>query len=151
MTAGRTVKTFDEGEIRTTSTWRGDRPEYLCRGCGPAKLKAWRKRGGRERVTRKSDAGYVTFRSGNQTIPNWILVSTLVPNRQVREYTSALLRMPSDSLLPGQPVPLPRGPTLQLGSGIYARNGETRASLFGTPLHHGSVGLSFHLCPVRFE
>jgi hypothetical protein len=53
----------------------------------------------------------------------------------------ALLRMSSDYLLPGQPVPLPRGPTLELGSGIYTRNGETRASLFGTPLQQGSVGL----------
>ncbi len=74
------------------------------------------------------------------------------PFGQVREYTafvidaystvSALLRMPSDSLVPGQPVPLPRGPALQLGSGIYTRNGETRASLFGAPIHQGSVGLS---------
>jgi len=51
------------------------------------------------------------------------------------------LGMSSDSLLPGQPVPLPRGPTLKLGSGIYTRNGETRASLFGTPLQQGSVRL----------
>jgi exosome complex RNA-binding protein Rrp4 len=50
--------------------------------------------------------------------------------------------MSSDSLVPGQPVPLPRGPALQLGSGVYVRNGETRASLFGTPQHQGSVGLS---------
>jgi hypothetical protein len=56
---------------------------------------------------------------------------------------SPLLRMSSDFLLPGQPVPLPRGPTLKLGSGIYTRNGETRASLFGTPLQQGSVGLFF--------
>ncbi|KAI0286998.1 hypothetical protein BGY98DRAFT_943047 [Russula aff. rugulosa BPL654] len=47
--------------------------------------------------------------------------------------------MSSDFLLPGQPVPLPRGPTLKLGSGIYTRNGETRASLFGTPLQQGST------------
>jgi hypothetical protein len=53
----------------------------------------------------------------------------------------ALFRMSSDSLLPGQPVPLPHGPKLKLGSGIYTRNGETRASLFGTPLQQGSVGL----------
>jgi len=46
--------------------------------------------------------------------------------------------MPSDSLVPGQPVPLPRGPSLQLGGGIYTRNGETRASVFGTPVHQGS-------------
>jgi hypothetical protein len=54
----------------------------------------------------------------------------------------ALPRMPSDSLIPGQPVPLPRGPALQLGSGIYSKNGQIRASLVGTPLYHGSVGLS---------
>ncbi|KAI0304923.1 hypothetical protein BC826DRAFT_978977 [Russula brevipes] len=46
--------------------------------------------------------------------------------------------MPSDSLIPGQPVPLPRGPALQLGSGIYSKNGQIRASLVGTPLYHGS-------------
>ena len=51
--------------------------------------------------------------------------------------------MPSDCLVPGQPVPLPRGPTLQHGSGVYTRNGETRASLLGTPQFHGTVGLSF--------
>ena len=50
--------------------------------------------------------------------------------------------MPSDCLVPGQPVPLPRGPTLELGSGVYTRNGETRASLLGIPLQQGSVGLS---------
>ena len=49
--------------------------------------------------------------------------------------------MPSDSLVPGQPVPLLRGPSLQLGGGIYTRNGETRASVFGTPVHQGSVRL----------
>ena len=60
--------------------------------------------------------------------------------------------MPSDCLLPGQPVPLPRGPTLQLGTGVYTRNGETRASLFGTPQFHGSVRLSFlFLSLVRLE
>lgn len=62
------------------------------------------------------------------------------PNQYIDCTISALPRMPSDSLLPGQPVPLPRGPALQLGSGIYTRNGETRASLFGTPVHQGSVG-----------
>ncbi|KAH9969003.1 hypothetical protein BC827DRAFT_1121087 [Russula dissimulans] len=47
--------------------------------------------------------------------------------------------MPPDSLVPGQPVPLSRGPVLQLGSGIYTRNGEPRASLFGTPIQQGST------------
>ena len=50
--------------------------------------------------------------------------------------------MPSDSLIPGQPIPLPRGPALTLGSGTYTKNGEARASLYGTPLHQGSVGHS---------
>ncbi|KAH9985411.1 hypothetical protein BJV74DRAFT_775690 [Russula compacta] len=53
--------------------------------------------------------------------------------------------MPSDSLIPGQPVPLPRGPAPQLGSGIYTKNGETRASLFGTPVHQGSTLTIPHL------
>ncbi|KAI0307768.1 hypothetical protein B0F90DRAFT_1677018 [Multifurca ochricompacta] len=40
-------------------------------------------------------------------------------------------------LIPGQPVPISRGPALQLGSGVYNRNGETRASLLGVPVHQG--------------
>jgi len=91
---------------------------------------------------REGVGGYVnTRRKPNNPQLDW---APILPNRQVREYTtvSALLRMPSDYLVPGQPVPLPRGPALQLGSGIYTRNGEPRASLFGTPIHQGSVRLS---------
>ncbi|KAI0271330.1 hypothetical protein BC834DRAFT_858939 [Gloeopeniophorella convolvens] len=47
--------------------------------------------------------------------------------------------MSSDYLIPGQPVPLPRGPAFQLGSGVYTKDGQTRASLFGVPLHQGST------------
>lgn len=49
--------------------------------------------------------------------------------------------MASDFLLPGQPVPLPRGPIPQLGNGIYSRDGQVRASLVGVPHYEGSVGL----------
>lgn len=73
--------------------------------------------------------------SGDQTCPTR-------PDDSLIGLQRALLRMPSDSLLPGQPVPLPRGPALKPGSGTYTRSGEIRASLFGTPLHQGSVGHS---------
>jgi hypothetical protein len=83
MTAGRTVKAFEEGEIRTTWTRRGDRPEYLCRECGPAKLKAWRKGGGR--ATGKSvwkRRGLCDLSERTKQSPT----STLVPNRLHRLY-----------------------------------------------------------------
>lgn len=35
-------------------------------------------------------------------------------------------------LLPGQPIALPKGPTLRLGAGTYVREGKPRASLVGT-------------------
>ncbi|PCH33815.1 hypothetical protein WOLCODRAFT_112570 [Wolfiporia cocos MD-104 SS10] len=46
--------------------------------------------------------------------------------------------MSSDLVLPGQPIPLPRGPTPNLGTGIYARDGHVRASLLGAPRYEGS-------------
>ena len=71
----------------------------------------------------------------NQTIPiNWSRPEFAPKSK---------FGMPSDCLLPGQPFPLPRGPTLQLGTGLYTINGETRASLLGTPLQQGSVRLVF--------
>lgn len=56
--------------------------------------------------------------------------------------------MASDITLPGQPISLPRGPIPQLGSGIYSRDGQVRASLVGVPCYEGSVGLqsSMHSC-----
>lgn len=48
--------------------------------------------------------------------------------------------MSSDIVLPGQPIPLPRGPVPQLGGGLYSREGQVRASLIGVPRHEGSVG-----------
>ncbi|KAH9837087.1 uncharacterized protein C8Q71DRAFT_756760 [Rhodofomes roseus] len=47
--------------------------------------------------------------------------------------------MSSDLVLPGQPIPLPRGPVPQLGSGIYSRDGNIRASLVGIPGYEGST------------
>ncbi|OJT03061.1 hypothetical protein TRAPUB_6404 [Trametes pubescens] len=41
--------------------------------------------------------------------------------------------MSSDTVLPGQPIPLPRGPVPQLGGGTYTRDGTVRASLVGVP------------------
>jgi exosome complex component CSL4 len=45
----------------------------------------------------------------------------------------------SDLVLPGQPLPLPKGPVPQLGTGIYSRDGQVRASLVGTPHRDGST------------
>ncbi|KAI0778521.1 hypothetical protein BD413DRAFT_509855 [Trametes elegans] len=47
--------------------------------------------------------------------------------------------MSSDIVLPGQPIPLPRGPLPQLGRGVYSRDGTVRASLVGVPHHSGST------------
>ncbi|TFY83764.1 hypothetical protein EWM64_g237 [Hericium alpestre] len=49
--------------------------------------------------------------------------------------------MASDCMLPGQPVPLPRGPAPQLGAGIYTKDGQTRASLVGVPRYDGPQAL----------
>ncbi|ESK98314.1 hypothetical protein Moror_64 [Moniliophthora roreri MCA 2997] len=45
----------------------------------------------------------------------------------------------SDTVLPGQPIPLPAGPVPQLGRGIYVKNSQVRASLVGKPHHEGST------------
>jgi len=42
-------------------------------------------------------------------------------------------------LVPGQPIPLPKGPTLQLGVGTYLRDGKMRASLVGFPQFTGGT------------
>ena len=58
------------------------------------------------------------------------------------------VRINMDSLvLPGQPVPLAKGPVPQLGSGIYARDALLRSSLVGTPNYNGPVG---GLCSFRY-
>ncbi|KAJ8596992.1 hypothetical protein M405DRAFT_804619 [Rhizopogon salebrosus TDB-379] len=45
--------------------------------------------------------------------------------------------MASDILLPGQPVSLPRGPAPNLGSGLYIKDGQARASLVGIAQYDG--------------
>ncbi|KIJ68325.1 hypothetical protein HYDPIDRAFT_124691 [Hydnomerulius pinastri MD-312] len=45
--------------------------------------------------------------------------------------------MASETLLPGQPVPLPRGPVPNLGGGLYIKDGQVRASLVGVPRYEG--------------
>lgn len=50
--------------------------------------------------------------------------------------------MSNDVVLPGQRIPIPRGPVPNLGAGTYLRDGQVRASLMGAPSHQGSVGLS---------
>ena len=60
-----------------------------------------------------------------------------------------LSSMSSDVVLPGQPVPVPRGPIPQIGGGIYSRDGVVRASLIGVPSYSGSVGLFAHFLPGR--
>jgi exosome complex component CSL4 len=47
----------------------------------------------------------------------------------------------SNIVLPGQPIPLPRGPIPQVGAGIYTRDAQMRASVVGVPKMDGSVGL----------
>lgn len=45
-----------------------------------------------------------------------------------------------DTVLPGQPIPVQRGPAPQLGTGVYTRDGQLRASIVGVPQYQGSVG-----------
>jgi exosome complex component CSL4 len=52
--------------------------------------------------------------------------------------------MASDLLLPGQPIPLLRGPIPQLGNGTYTRDGQVRATLVGVPYYEGPVCLLQH-------
>ena len=50
------------------------------------------------------------------------------------------LIMPVGTVLPGQPISLPaRGPAPKLGTGVYERDGQIRASLLGSPHFDGSV------------
>ena len=51
----------------------------------------------------------------------------------------------SDTLLPGQPVSLPRGPSPLLGSGLYIRGDNVRASVVGVPQFNGSVSQTFYI------
>lgn len=47
--------------------------------------------------------------------------------------------MPDDIKIPGQPIVVPRGPAPQLDAGVYARDGQVRASLVGTPSYQLAV------------
>lgn len=51
--------------------------------------------------------------------------------------------MSSDVVLPGQRIPIPRGPLPNLGAGTYIRDGQVRASIMGIPTHQGPVGFFF--------
>ncbi|KAL4069574.1 hypothetical protein J3A83DRAFT_4359452 [Scleroderma citrinum] len=51
------------------------------------------------------------------------------------------------ALLPGQPVPLSRGPVPSLGTGLYSKDGQVRASLVGVPQYEGPVVI--RLSPVQ--
>ncbi len=55
--------------------------------------------------------------------------------------TSVITIIMSDCVLPGQPIPLPKGPVPRLGRGIYTKDGQVRAGLIGSPHYDGSVGL----------
>lgn len=52
---------------------------------------------------------------------------------------SRLIVMAFNFVLPGQPVALPRGPALKLGTGLYNRDGQVRASVLGKPQQDGSA------------
>lgn len=54
---------------------------------------------------------------------------------QIPDYSAHVMSF----LLPGQPIPIPRGPALQLGSGTYSRDNEVRSSILGVPQFEGSV------------
>ncbi|KAI0094641.1 hypothetical protein BDY19DRAFT_913839 [Irpex rosettiformis] len=47
--------------------------------------------------------------------------------------------MSFSTLLPGQPIPVSRGPAPQLGGGTYQRDGQIRASVVGIPQFQGST------------
>ncbi|PFH54586.1 hypothetical protein AMATHDRAFT_37901 [Amanita thiersii Skay4041] len=47
--------------------------------------------------------------------------------------------MADDILLPGQLIPLPRGPAPRLGSGTFSRDAQPRATLVGVPRYDGPV------------
>ncbi|KII93533.1 hypothetical protein PLICRDRAFT_35755 [Plicaturopsis crispa FD-325 SS-3] len=53
----------------------------------------------------------------------------------------------SNIVLPGQPLPLPRGPAPLLGTGTYTRDGQARASLLGVPQYEGSTMLISRVRP----
>jgi len=55
--------------------------------------------------------------------------------------------MASDLVLPGQPIPLPRGPVPQLGRGIYEKDSLVRASLVGVPRFEGPTLLISRVRP----
>lgn len=58
--------------------------------------------------------------------------------------------LPSMSLLvPGQPVPIPRGPAPQLGPGTYSRDNQVRSSVLGVPRFQGSVCISAYLALIK--
>ncbi|KAF9452659.1 hypothetical protein P691DRAFT_803780 [Macrolepiota fuliginosa MF-IS2] len=42
-------------------------------------------------------------------------------------------------LLPGQPIPIPRGPAPQLGVGTYSRDNQVRSSILGIPKFEGTT------------
>jgi hypothetical protein len=79
------------------------------------------------------------------------IIQRLAPNRAKSPIYADLLcnayvnsstcEMPvNDILLPGQPIPHPRGPVPQPGSGVYTRDAQLRASVVGVPRMDGSVG-----------
>jgi len=47
------------------------------------------------------------------------------------------------TLLPGQLIPIPRGPVLQLGPGTYSRDDQIRSSIMGVPHFQASVCIFF--------
>lgn len=78
-------------------------------------------------------------------LPHWVCQINTKPIFQVVQHSSNLRQyiantMSMDIVLPGQPIPLPaRGPAPQLGTGVYERDGQIRASLLGAPCFDGSV------------
>ena len=80
-------------------------------------------------------------RSQRRTLVSWVVEIFVLALGARSLRPSHLADMASELTLPGQPIPLPRGPVLKLGNGIYERDGQVRASLVGVPKYQGSVSL----------
>lgn len=89
------------------------------------------------RVKAKTEANHVPRLSDPHS-----LLGPITPLVRLALSPPTTSTMSTSTLLPGQPVKIPKGPAPQLGSGTYSRDGQIRASVVGAPQFQGSVGLS---------
>lgn len=91
--------------------------------------------------TRAREAMVDRWKDANRKYSDWEKLKRPI---DCPESTLGQTTMASNFVLPGQPIPVPRGaPVPQLGSGIYARDSELRASLVGIPHQEGPVRAIF--------